>query len=86
MRSRLFSAAPESTLWAAISAADRAASFGHKLARRTGLDLRLIDEALTSREAERQLRESGVDPRRHPERVDALAARMLLQEALDSGA
>jgi putative Holliday junction resolvase len=65
-------------------AAERAASFGRKLASATGLEVRMIDEALTSREAERQLREAGVDPRRHPERIDALAARILLQEALDT--
>ena len=64
-------------------AADRAASFGRKLARATGLELELIDEALTSREAESQLRAAGVDPRRHPDRIDALSARTLLQNALD---
>lgn len=64
-------------------AAERAAAFGRKLAATTGLTVRMIDEALTSHEAERQLREAGVDPRKHPERVDALSARMLLQEALD---
>jgi putative Holliday junction resolvase len=64
-------------------AALRAASFARKLVAATGLELRMIDEALTSHEAERQLREAGVDPRKHPERIDALAARMLLQEALD---
>jgi putative Holliday junction resolvase len=65
------------------AAAERAASFGRKLASATGLAVQMIDEALTSHEAERQLREAGVDPRRHPERIDALAARILLQEALD---
>lgn len=64
-------------------AAQRAAGFARKLARATGLTLQLIDEALTSHEAERELREAGVDPRKHPERIDALAARKLLQEDLD---
>lgn len=62
--------------------AERCASFAGKLERSTGLPLRLVNEALTSREAERRLRESGVDPRKHPERVDALAAQLLLEEAL----
>ena len=60
----------------------RVAGFARKLERATGLPLRLVDEALTSREAERRLREAGVDPRKHPERIDALAAQLLLQEAL----
>ncbi len=63
-------------------AAERAVGFGRKLTRATGLPLRMIDEALTSREAENRLRQVGVDPRKHPERVDALAAQMLLEEAL----
>ena len=64
-------------------AAERAAGFGRKLASATGLTVRMIDEALTSREAEGQLRAAGVDPKKHPKRVDALSARILLQEALD---
>lgn len=63
-------------------AAERAERFARKLARATGLELRMIDEALTSREAERRLRLSGVDPRKHPERIDALSAQLLLEEAL----
>lgn len=63
-------------------AAERAAGFGRKLARATGLPLRLVDETLTSHEAERRLRLSGVDPRKHPDRIDALSAQLLLQEAL----
>jgi putative Holliday junction resolvase len=64
-------------------AAERVARFARKLASATGLEVRMIDEALTSHEAEGQLREAGIDFRRHPERVDALAAQILLQEALD---
>lgn len=68
------------------AAARRAASFARKLAAATGIGVELVDEALTSHEAEARLRQAGVDPRRHPERVDALAAQILLQEALDRGA
>ena len=65
------------------AAAERAARFARKLGAATGVALEMVDEALTSREARRLLREAGVDPRRHPGRVDALAARLLLQEVLD---
>ncbi|MDY7095985.1 MAG: Holliday junction resolvase RuvX [Acidobacteriota bacterium] len=64
-------------------AALRVRRFGARLASESGLPVVLIDETLTSREAERRLRAAGVDPRRHPERVDAAAAQILLQEALD---
>ena len=64
-------------------AAERAAGFARKLAAAAGLPCELIDEALTSVEAEERLRAAGVDPRRHPERIDAVAAQIILQEALD---
>ena len=63
-------------------AARRAASFAAKLSRRTGLPHVLVDESLTSREAERRLRETGRNPRRHTERIDALAAQIILEDAL----
>ena len=65
-------------------AALRVASFADKLQRATGLPYLLVDEALTSREAEERLREAGVDPRREPQRVDAVAAQILLEEVLRS--
>jgi putative Holliday junction resolvase len=64
------------------TAALRARAFAGKLAAATRLPCLLIDEALTSRAAEERLREAGVDPRRHPERVDQVAAQLLLEEAL----
>ncbi|MDH3404378.1 MAG: Holliday junction resolvase RuvX [Acidobacteriota bacterium] len=64
-------------------AAERAASFARKLERASGLPCELVDEALTSVAAEARLRAAGVDPRRHPERVDAVAAQILLAEALE---
>lgn len=66
-------------------AAERARRFGAKLAMRCALPVVYVDEALTSVEAERRLAAAGVDPRRHPERIDAVAAQILLQEALDRG-
>jgi putative Holliday junction resolvase len=61
----------------------RARRFAAKLAARTGLPLTLVDEALTTVEAHARLREAGVDLRREPGRLDAMAAQILLQEVLD---
>jgi putative Holliday junction resolvase len=61
------------------TAARRARRFAERLARAADLPLVLVDEALTSVEAARRLRESGGDR----SRLDAVAAQILLQEALD---
>lgn len=63
-------------------AAERARSFARKLGEACALPVRTVNESLTSVEAERRLRAAGVDPRRHPERVDAVAAQILLEEEL----
>lgn len=63
--------------------AARIRRFGERLASATNLPIRWTDESLTSAEAERQLREQGVDLRRHKDRIDMLAAKILLQEVLD---
>ena len=63
--------------------ADRIRRFGERLAAAVGLPIRWTNESLTSVEAERQLRERGVDLRRHKDRIDMLAAKILLQEVLD---
>ena len=65
-------------------AAERVRRFGNRLAGITGLPVRLINESLTTVEAQERLRAAGIDPRREPERIDAVAAQILLQEALDS--
>jgi len=64
-------------------AAARIRRFADRLERTTELPLELVSETLTSVEAEERLRIAGVDPRKSPERVDAVAAQILLQEALD---
>jgi putative Holliday junction resolvase len=64
-------------------AAARASGFAGKLAAATGLPCEMVDEALTSVEAAARLREAGLDPRRHRDRLDAIAAQILLQERLD---
>lgn len=61
------------------AAAERVRSFARKLERSTGLAVTLTDETLTSREAARRLGGRGRDRGR----VDALAAQILLQQALD---
>jgi putative holliday junction resolvase len=67
-------------------AAERVRRFGCRLAETTGLPVEMIDESLTSVEAAQRLHAAGVDLRREPERIDAVAAQILLQEALDRGA
>ncbi len=64
-------------------AAERVRRFGAKLAAVAGLPVEWVGEALTTVAAVERLREAGVDPRREPERIDAVAAQILLQEALD---
>lgn len=63
--------------------AERVRRFGARLSAATGLPLRYVDESLTSHEAAARLRAAGTDARRHPERIDATAAQILLQEDLD---
>ncbi len=63
-------------------AARRVGAFARRLQAATGLPCALVDEALTSRAAEERLRAAGVDPRRHPERVDQVAAQLLLEDVL----
>lgn len=63
--------------------AGRVRRFGERLAELTGLPLELIGEALTTVEAHDRLREAGFDPRKEKSRIDAVAAQILLQEALD---
>lgn len=64
-------------------AAERARRFAERLAALTGLAVELVNESLTSVEAAERLRAAGVDLRRDPGRLDAAAAQILLQEALD---
>jgi putative holliday junction resolvase len=63
-------------------AALRARRFGEKLAARTGLPLLFVGEALTTVAAAERLRAAGVDLRRDPGRLDAVAAQILLEEGL----
>ena len=64
--------------------ARQAAQFGRTLAKRCGVELTLWDERLTTREAERVLKDSGVGVRKRQGAVDKLAAVLILQSYLDS--
>ncbi len=57
--------------------------FADRLAAYTGIEVRLWDERLTSREAERVLRESGISIEKRARAVDRLAAVILLESYLD---
>ena len=66
---------------------DRAAmslEFQQTLKRRTGLDVVMWDERLTTVAAERVLMEGGVRREHRKERVDELAAVLIVQNYLDS--
>lgn len=58
--------------------------FAAELERRTGLPVKLWDERLTSVEAGRVLRSSGISIEKRAKAVDRLSAVILLQSYLDS--
>jgi putative holliday junction resolvase len=63
---------------------ERAREFADELAERTGLPVKLWDERLTSVEAGRVLRDSGISIEKRAAAVDRLSAVILLQSYLDS--
>lgn len=63
--------------------APAARAFGEALAARTGLPLRLVNEHLSTAEAERLLRERGVKPEKRKAMLDAAAAAVILSELLE---
>jgi putative holliday junction resolvase len=65
--------------------ADYTREFGERLGRYTGLPVRLWDERLTSVEAGRVLRDSGISIAKRARAVDKLAAQILLESFLDGG-
>lgn len=64
--------------------AEKAIEFGEMLRRRTGLEVVMWDERLTTVEAERTLIESGVRRENRKQYVDQIAAVFILQGYLDS--
>lgn len=65
-------------------AAKRTMRFLDRLEKRSGLDVHLIDERLTSVQAERSLLEADLSRSRRKEVVDQVAAALILQSWLDS--
>ncbi len=65
------------------SGSAQAAAFARHLERRAAVEVRLWDERLTSREASRVLRSSGVSISKRAKAVDRLSAVLLLQNFLD---
>ena len=63
-----------------------ARDFGSRLAERTGLEVRFWDERLTTVEAQRVLKSSGISIAKRAKAVDKLAAQILLESYLDSEA
>jgi putative Holliday junction resolvase len=59
--------------------------FAQRLTQRTGLAVRFWDERLTSREAERVLKQSGISIEKRANAIDRLAAVILLASYLDAG-
>jgi len=64
--------------------AGRVDAFVRAMAERTDIPLKSMDERLSSVQAERMLRESGVEPSKNKARVDSAAAAIVLQSYLDS--
>jgi len=63
--------------------AEEALGFKEILIEKTGLPVITWDERLTTRQAERHLRETGWSRRRRMKRVDMVAAQIILQGYLD---
>jgi putative Holliday junction resolvase len=64
--------------------AARVTAFADELRSRTDLPVVFVDERYSTVQAERSLRELGVQPSRDRARVDAAAAAVILQSYLDS--
>jgi len=64
--------------------AEHARAFGERLKSATGIPIEFWDERLTTVEAQRVLRESGISIEKRAKAVDRLAAVILLSSYLDS--
>ena len=65
------------------ASAQTAQEFTRQLAAASGLPVRLVDERLSTAGAQRQLRAAGLDSRAQREIIDAQAAVVILQQAID---
>ena len=64
-------------------AAEQAIAFAETLAERSGLDVHLVDERMTSQAADDQMAQSGLTHKQKKGRRDALAAATILQDFFD---
>ncbi len=64
--------------------AKEARAFGDWLARVTGLPVEYWDERYTTADAESTMREAGLSTRERKERLDKVAAQLILQAYLDA--
>ena len=62
--------------------ASLAQSFADEVEAATGLPVRLVDERLSSRRAERTLAQAGLTARKRKARVDRMAAQFILEQYL----
>lgn len=74
---------PKSLGGAEGPAARKARGFARRLAAATSARVVLVDERLTTREAQHRLRAQGLDARAQRSRIDSAAAAVLLQSWLD---
>lgn len=58
--------------------------FARMLERRTGLPVHMVDERLTSREADEILKKNGIEKSRRKEYIDQVAAVLILEDYLGS--
>ncbi len=63
--------------------AQKVEGFAEGLRRRLGIPVHLMDERLTTVQGERMLRATGASRRRRKERIDQVAAQLILQDYLD---
>ncbi len=65
-------------------AARRARQFAAELTQSTGCSVEMVDERLSTVEAQARLHETGLDVRKSRSRIDSAAAAILLQSWLDA--
>ena len=82
--SRLVVGLPSSMDGSEHAMSARCRRFARQLEGRFGLPVSLIDERLTSNEADRRLTDAGLDSQARKQQVDACAAQIILQDYFDA--
>ena len=62
---------------------EKTLKFGEMLGRRTGLEIHMVDERLTTVEADEILADSGIERKRRKEYIDQVAAVLILEDYLN---